>query len=281
MNSWVTRGNTKIDDTKSSTKTAKLNSKKATALTESSSSVVVSADSSAEELSIITSWLKKLQKLQGVPFEYLVPNENMLPPESIRIFQIDQNWMEALVDGASSVGRTTQFALDHDRAAANLLRGDTKDSDIPVCGFLLRSAIVAGWPGLMIKAFASESDTVPVPLVRQAHLAKDVMLCLFTGDFTIVKIQQPLEGLHFGADFSDGAYTKELRSLTAGADFGTSVTGSEIKDFMRSGASRVIDIESLQSQFDTALKPPHFTSAEFAVEMLETAIEGIVTITKK
>ncbi|HTF04001.1 MAG TPA: hypothetical protein VK826_08245, partial [Bacteroidia bacterium] len=53
----------------------------------------------------LTDWLSRLALLYGVPFNYLVPDEGMLPPESIRFFYLDINWVEALVDGAFSIGR--------------------------------------------------------------------------------------------------------------------------------------------------------------------------------
>ena len=52
----------------------------------------------------VISWLSRLRMLDGVPFQYIVPSEEMLPDNSIRFFHIDRNWLDALVDGALSVG---------------------------------------------------------------------------------------------------------------------------------------------------------------------------------
>ena len=52
----------------------------------------------------VVSWLSRLRLLEGVPFPYIVPSEGMLPNESIRFFHVDRNWLDALVDGALSVG---------------------------------------------------------------------------------------------------------------------------------------------------------------------------------
>lgn len=43
--------------------------------------------------------------LYGIPYRYLVPHKSILPPESIRFFFIDHNWLSALLDGAMSPGR--------------------------------------------------------------------------------------------------------------------------------------------------------------------------------
>ena len=52
----------------------------------------------------VVNWLSRLRLLQGVPFVYIVPTEEMLPNESIRFYHMDRNWLDSLVDGAISVG---------------------------------------------------------------------------------------------------------------------------------------------------------------------------------
>jgi hypothetical protein len=49
--------------------------------------------------------LAELRLLCGIPYNYLVPDERMLPPESIRFFHLDMDWVNALIDGAYSIGR--------------------------------------------------------------------------------------------------------------------------------------------------------------------------------
>lgn len=52
--------------------------------------------------------LGRLMLLYGVPFHYLVPEEDMLPPESIRFFYLDPGWLKCLLEGACSVGRSSR-----------------------------------------------------------------------------------------------------------------------------------------------------------------------------
>jgi hypothetical protein len=52
----------------------------------------------------VTDWLARLALLHGVPFRHLVPDERMLPVESVRFFYLDPNWIAALIDGALSIG---------------------------------------------------------------------------------------------------------------------------------------------------------------------------------
>src|SRR3984885_3921005 len=53
----------------------------------------------------LVDWLTKLKLLYGIPFNYLVPDEQFLPMETLRFFQVDPDWINSLTDGALSVGR--------------------------------------------------------------------------------------------------------------------------------------------------------------------------------
>ncbi|MBL9129397.1 MAG: hypothetical protein JNL97_17225, partial [Verrucomicrobiales bacterium] len=55
----------------------------------------------------IVRWLARLHLLYGVPFEYLVADTRLLPPETLRFFYVDENWLRRAVDGALSVGVTS------------------------------------------------------------------------------------------------------------------------------------------------------------------------------
>jgi len=56
----------------------------------------------------VQNWLGQAMLLYGVPFQYLVPDEEMLPLESIRFFYMNPEWLNSLLQGACSVGRTTE-----------------------------------------------------------------------------------------------------------------------------------------------------------------------------
>jgi hypothetical protein len=107
----------------------------------------------------VRSWFENLTLLEGVPFHYLVPDERMLPaPESIRFFQVDPIWMECLVDGAFSIGRVLPSDHEQDKLHQHNKRNK-------VSGFLLRSDVVAGWPGLQVDGYdESGEDFLPKKL---------------------------------------------------------------------------------------------------------------------
>ena len=51
----------------------------------------------------LVEWIARLVLLYPVPFHYLVPHQSLLPSESLRFFHLDDNWVDALVDGAFSI----------------------------------------------------------------------------------------------------------------------------------------------------------------------------------
>ena len=108
----------------------------------------------------IASWLGLLVSLKTVPLSYLVPDPGMLPPESIRFFRVDPNWITALLEGACSVGRASSAELTHDEALTDAVHAALAVEPM-MTGFLLRSAVVEGWPGLEVVGY----DVVGNPLI--------------------------------------------------------------------------------------------------------------------
>jgi hypothetical protein len=179
----------------------------------------------------ITSWLGRLQLLKGVPINYLVPDERMLPPESIRFFQLDNNWMAALLDGAFSIGRnlteSTQQpsvslkidAFAHPEvnrgtltAAAAIrsnslgLPADVVSFEV-ISGFILRSSLVQSCPGLGVNPYplgATPSDPYPeaLKILRMERLGEDTdtLICLVEGEVYRIDIHEAPEALHYGVD---------------------------------------------------------------------------------
>ncbi|MCP4427246.1 MAG: hypothetical protein GY803_22385 [Chloroflexi bacterium] len=168
----------------------------------------------------LRNWLGRLRLLYGVPFAYLVPNEKLLPKESIRFYYIDRNWTDRLVDGALSVSKTTTREYAHHHAVNQLVREESDDEEryvrdylrgrgsergkgqgADLTGMLMRSRIVSGWPGLEVKAYkGGDSASHKLKLLRMDRLSPDIMLCIFNDIPTIVDVEEPREGIRFGVD---------------------------------------------------------------------------------
>ena len=211
----------------------------------------------------MTTWFADLALLHGVPFSYLVPDERMLPPESIRFFWVDWRWIECLLDGAFSVGRA--MLVDHQRDqshATNNAKSLVRNPHEIVTGFLLRSDVVSGWPGLLVDEYkAKENETKP-PL-RMERLLKNVLLCMFAGEVTAVNIHQKPETLHFGFDRPD--------SSVPGSDYSKDHKGNKVPIDWKDRDKRVVDIRKLADKLGGVAfnpkDPSH--SAKFAVDMIE------------
>ncbi len=191
----------------------------------------------------ICEWLAGMVLLEGVPFQNLVPASNMLPNGSIRFFYLDPNVSKVMIDGAMSVaGQTSRdtlyYAIMRDviRDAVSVLIHQVRQkvlgvpvtppasTDQPISGFLLRSEVVSGWPGLEVKAFSGidNSGTLPrgagpINLLRMQRLAADVLLVLFPGTPAWVEINEPKEGLAFGVEDGVGGYVIAAADSTLGS----------------------------------------------------------------
>lgn len=205
----------------------------------------------------VVRYLARLRLLEGVPFNYLVPDATMLPLETVRFFYVDRNWLDALVDGALSVGTVSsadrqQLADLHPVVRAEVDRAERmvrmKDSDVPavdaqgrpvgiagqMTGLLMRSKLVSGWPAMHVRAYSTDTreddqtipdmDTSPdrVRVLRMERLAPAVLLVLFDGVPAVVHIEEPRSGIQFGVRLKDNGSTASavlpIRNVTAPND---------------------------------------------------------------
>ncbi|WUJ70107.1 hypothetical protein OG809_34065 [Kribbella soli] len=269
----------------------------------------------------IVRFLAQLRLLQGVPFSYLVPDAELIPAETIRFFYLDRNATDALVEGALSAStfnaadriqlaelyRTVRDEVD---AAERLVR--MKDSDAPavdaegrpigaggqISGFLLRSRLVSGWPGLHVRAYAADTrpddqtipdmDTSPdrVRLLRMERLAPAVLLVLFDGVPAVVHLEEPRSGIQFGVRLDLGADPAQQTAVVTVRDVAAPNNGpikSGGQDVtvpvpFRPGAPGVINMKKLnQDMINIAATNmgASVDSAEFALQMLRFPLRQV------
>lgn len=236
------------------------------------------------ELAPILTFLANLYLLHGVPFNYLVPDTEMLPDESVRFFYVDRNWLDALIDGAMSIGLHTGIDVGFQAAMQSVISDglhtmlhNVRDTllgietpspndagDLPIGGMLIRSAVVSGWPGLEVHA--EDKDGNEIKLLRMDHVGPQVLMCLFAGVPAQVSVNEPQEGLHFGLESGDLIH---LRNLTA-PDVGYLKTSGETVKATR-GTDRMLNVGQTAADLKKALVAPtdHFGPADFAVELVD------------
>jgi hypothetical protein len=216
-------------------------------------------------------WLADLSLLEGVPFSYLVPDERMLPPESIRIFWLDRLWIECLLDGACSIGRHTDADMKRDTEHKKN-RHFTNPYPL-VTGIILRSEVVSGWPGLQVDGYQERDSKNPLKLLRMERLSPNVLACFFDGEIKEVRIHQKVETLHFGFDEESNRLMKKLRN-NDGSDSKDKKVDLKGINAWKDAGKRILHIDKLAAAIKGETTMQNFTSAEFALQMIEK-VEGV------
>lgn len=212
----------------------------------------------------VAGWFHDLSLLRHVPFNYLVPDEDLLPLNSIRFFDVDPRWTACLRDGAFSIGRV--LAQDKDRPENN---HDHLPDAPPVSGFLLRSEVVTDYPGFVVDAYgtavgktghARDASHLPpskykrLPCVRREAIGRGLMICLFEGTVRMVDMHRQPEIMHFGLNIPDHvSATRDPLTLVKKLrrDDGEQIDAQVSLD-AASGlidkTSRVVDLDGLAAQ---------------------------------
>ncbi|MEM7428024.1 MAG: hypothetical protein AAF441_18175 [Pseudomonadota bacterium] len=237
----------------------------------------------------LVDWLANLALLQNVPVDYLLPDMQMLPPESLKFFNIDARWIAALLDGAWSLERqpAAQWAFDTAyQPWQQIMAGTLQSSTLgdltawPKSGAILNSQLVPDyWPGIQFLPTPSAN------LLRVEQLGPGTLLLLFDEVLTSLEVRQPPESIHFGFDIDEnGNLTKPLKYVEISSDFyptppphkavktGQADTNASLSTIPQR-FSRLVQLDALASAMVTELgiaDASDFTSAEFALEMVET-----------
>ncbi|PHR20997.1 MAG: hypothetical protein COA38_19125 [Fluviicola sp.] len=249
----------------------------------------------------ITQWFADLKLLKGVPLSYIIPSMDLVPFESLRFFYLDGDWMNALLDGANSIGDSTKLDSTLAQVQADTVRkSSTKrafdarnevplngfvktNTEEPVSGILLHSQVVDDWPGLEIAGYANSSDD-KLPLLRMEKLREGVIICLFSGELDSVAIQEPTEGVHYGfRNHVDNVHVIALKDPRgkrpngqSAKEVNLSVTNSLLFRNWKKDGPRVINFDHLKGIIKTAVIVSYYNrgsgynynNAEFAVQMI-------------
>ena len=259
------------------------------AVTSPQAVAAVSTDLS-EIIDSVTAWLARLTLLYPVPFSHLVPDPRMLPVESIRFFYLDSNWTDALVAGALSIAMhssadvqqqvalmpTLRTSINGHRArsfrrirpdaapnpgnaagnvAANLA---ANGNGVNITGVLIRSAVVSGWPSMIVSATVGGA---PLNTVRDDSPSSTVRLCLFDGIPDTVTLAEPYQGVLFGVE-STGVFP---RCVTAPAYTGSQIAnGTAVVPTFRTPPSGnlggVLNVQTLAAALEPAVGVTPFVS---------------------
>ncbi|MEM7037385.1 MAG: hypothetical protein AAF570_10425 [Bacteroidota bacterium] len=257
-------------------------------------------DAVNEDLLPVAAWLARLKLLYGVPFSHLVPQQPMLPVESVRFFYVDQNWLSALMDGALALGLessrdsffyqsmkeviddavdaiTQSVRAEIAGTSTGAHEGDSSSIEA-MTGVLIRSDMVSGWSGLEVRGY---QDSSQLKTLRMERLSSNVMLVLFLDVATSVEIAQPQQGLQFGVESNASEdWVVYLRNLTGNIGQATSTefpASGSFTAFYRTMANNVGDRVLNVNNGAGALVPTMnttlgvtMTPSQFALEMVKS-----------
>ncbi|WP_052441577.1 hypothetical protein [Streptacidiphilus anmyonensis] len=250
------------------------------------------ADQTQSSLLPVATWLANLLLLYPVPFNVLVPDNRMLAPETLRFFYLDDNWLRALTDGAVSIGTQSSRDSFFTEIMGDLIRRATDTAakamrvrrigvdpsaaevtEKLISGFLLRSAVVSGWPNLAVRG--SLADGGSLRILRMDRLADDLLLCLFWGVPDQVEFAEPQEGFRLGVD-DDGNLPMRQPVPGGQVPLGTQLpTPLPLVPGSLRGGGTVLDVTTAVRQIKDALSAagaavPDFGPADFALQMVKS-----------
>lgn len=128
--------------------------------------------------------------LKGIPIRYLVPDPTMVPTECIRYFKVDNNWVNAFIMGAFSIGHTvrTDFTAEIKKLFVSK----------EVTGFILNSLAVSVWHDYELDCTTSLSGNATATPLRKSNLDKFTHIYLFDGQISQLKFHLHPGKLHPG-----------------------------------------------------------------------------------
>ncbi|MCB0568988.1 MAG: WD40 repeat domain-containing protein [Phaeodactylibacter sp.] len=236
----------------------------------------------------IIGWLNRREMLEEVPFQYLIPDWNLLPEESIGFFRIDPFWVKCLQDGALSLGESPKPYHTNGSGPSLKLKPVWAAPAGPIYGFLLRSVAVAGFPEMEVLGYSERitddgEEAVGYAPVKTERLSDEVLICYFEEGLRpeTLDLFLPPAAIHFGFKRSGDNFQKDLVDVT-GEETGTAMSLGADKLF-RNEAERNMNIKVLAESLKSAIAADpnmsssgktefsNFTSADFALQMMEGA----------
>lgn len=247
----------------------------------------------------VKEFINGLYALDGVPVAALVADGQMLPPEALRYFYLDENWMDAMVDGAYSIGRSCSFDSRHDRMVLPKMKqmgrldsfnrrslrygkgAINSSGEEDRTGFLLHSQLVEGWPGIEISCHSKERE---LNIMKLSHIGTSILFCMTDGIIDKITLTEPMESLYFGFEEEKGELAKRLVSLKEG-EVGQDIN-LPIPLSFRSRETGLLNIKAFAKDMEQALKDvgkgsAYFSAPEFALQMVHERTCCTIEIERK
>ena len=146
---------------------------------------------------VILSWVMDRLFLANIPAHHLFVDPSHLPMEALRLFHIDDTWLDCLIDGALSVANHLDQRDDQIRRHIKMAINEylktpvppklTYTPQVPSYGFVIRSAVVKAFPDLKISIKYNNDNSEPdaqltddgrARICRLTNIDDTTLLCL-------------------------------------------------------------------------------------------------------
>lgn len=236
----------------------------------------------------VIDWLAQLVLLHNIPFNNLVADEKLLPNESLRLFYLDKNWTNALLDGALSIGIHSErdvllqaamndiIRQETNKKLANIknnLQGNSTEVNEPqtvrlgtISGMLIRSSIVANYKGLEIAAFDNNDKWETVNPLRMERLASNILLVVFDSVPGLIEIKAPSENRILAI------VNNEIPLRQLDNEIGK-ITQNRFKmddSHFRNTEKRVLNVAALQQAMAKQLGKIQLSPSEFGIQLMQS-----------
>jgi len=197
----------------------------------------------------LRAFLDDLRVLRRIPISYLVPDPNLLPPESIRFFHVNQTWIDRIIDGVFSNTNVGTVDFHYSLTTLQLIRSAVDPAPGGMTGILIRSELTRRWPKMIVRAFSSAvagvDDESTIPVLRAEAISRDIFIALFAGQPKRIHIREPFEGVRFGVESKpNGGYEVDQRTADG------NVLNADEPITLRSQSLRTLDLIALRNQLN-------------------------------
>jgi len=200
----------------------------------------------------LEAFLNDIRLLRRIPLSYLVPDPNLLPPESIRFFHVNQTWIDRVIDGVFSTTNIGTVDFHYSLTTLQLIRTTIDPAPNGMTGLLIRSELTRRWPKMLVRAFKTaiagvddDETTNPaasIPVLRAEPISRDIFIALFAGQPKRVHIREPFEGVRFGVESkAGGGYEVDQRDK-----HGNQIPNANQNVMFRQASRRTLNIKTLR-----------------------------------
>ena len=237
----------------------------------------MSALKAGEPDQVLNRWLEDLL-LKGLPFPCLLPSEKLLPPESVRFFQVDKAWLSAMAAGVAGIGencrRQAGITQDLLKAWSQQIKQEER------YGILLRTHMLKLWQNMAVSV-CDEAGEEAAPL-RMECLSEDILLILCNAPLASLKLREPSEGIRMRFQEDGTMHPRNPKTMETGRE---TLTPGEGWNWFRDAERRILNVVGERGLADMLteyfgkedLLKGRLTPAGFALQF----IEGTRSVTLK